>query len=183
MPWDGAVRRLGTMVRKKVCKRLAQEFPLNRVRVWALRCAGYHVGEQVYIGEGFFVLDELETNVCALWIGDRVAIAPRVLVILASYPNNSRLRSELGDTFGNVTIGADAWIGACSVLLPNVTIGEQAIVATSAVVRANVPPRTVVGGIPAHHIRSLAASPDAPLEVRGNQPKDQPLTTRSETKR
>jgi acetyltransferase-like isoleucine patch superfamily enzyme len=154
------------MVRKKFCKRVAQGFPLNRIRVWALRCAGYHVGEQVYVGEGFFVLDELETNAPALSIGDRVAIAPRVLVVLESYPNNSLLRSELGDVCGNVTIGADAWIGACAVLLPNVTIGEQSVVATSAVVREDVPPRTVVGGIPAHYIKSLDPVPETSLAAR-----------------
>ena len=165
MAQSGTIRRLSTMVRKKVCKRLAQDFPLKRVRVWALRRAGYHVGKQVYIGEGFFVVDELDSTVCALSIGDRVAIAPRVLVVLASYPNNSRLRSELGDTFGSVTIGNDAWIGAGAVLLPNTTIGEQGIVATSAVVRADVPARTIVGGIPARHIKSLISRPETPFSA------------------
>ncbi|HEX6543434.1 MAG TPA: acyltransferase [Ktedonobacterales bacterium] len=165
MAAGSGVKRLGTMVRKKVCKRLAQDFPLNGVRVWALRRAGYHVGKQVYIGEGFFVVDELDSDVCDLTIGDRVAIAPRVLVVLASYPNNSRLRSELGDTFGSVTIGADAWIGAGAVLLPNVAIGEQAIVATSAVVRGDVPSRAVAGGIPARLIRSLAPMPSPESET------------------
>jgi acetyltransferase-like isoleucine patch superfamily enzyme len=155
------VKKLSIMVRKKACKLLAQNFPLNRVRVWALRGAGYHVGKQVYIGEGFFVVDELDSEVCELTIGDRVAIAPRVLIVLASYPNNSRLRDELDDIFGSVTIGDDAWIGACAVLLPNVTIGEQAIVATSAVVREDVPPRAIVGGIPAHLIKNLAPMPGA----------------------
>jgi acetyltransferase-like isoleucine patch superfamily enzyme len=157
MALGGAVIRLGNMARKKVFKRMAQGFPLNRVRVWALRRAGYHVGKQVYLGEEFFVVDELDTNVCELSIGDRVAIAPRVLVVLASYPNNSRLRDELGDTLGSVTIGADAWIGAGAILLPNVSIGEQAIVATGAVVHGDVPARVVVGGVPARLIRSLDA--------------------------
>ncbi len=163
MAAGGIVGRLGMMVRKKVCKRLAQTFPLNSVRVWALRRAGYQVGSQVYIGEGFFIVDELDSDICKLTIGDRVAIAPRVLVVLASYPNNSRLREELGDTFGSVTIGDDAWIGAGAVLLPNVSIGEQAVVATSAVVRSDVPARAIVGGIPARHIRNLGSVvPQAP---------------------
>lgn len=158
MALGGAVVRLGNMVRKKVFKRMAQGFPLNGVRVWALRRAGYRVGKQVYIGEGFFVVDELDADVCELSIGDRVAIAPRVLVVLASYPNNSRLRGELGDTLGSVMIGADAWIGAGAILLPNVSIGEQAIVATGAVVRGDVPARAIVGGIPARLIRNLDVS-------------------------
>lgn len=161
MPASGMARRLSTMLRKKVCKRLAEDFPLNRVRVWALRQAGYCVGKQVYIGEGFVVVDELDSDECMLTIGDRVAIAPRVMVVLASYPNNSRLRMELGDTLGSVTIGADAWIGASAVILPNVTIGEQAIVATGAVVQKDVPSRAIVGGVPAHIIRSLAPRPEA----------------------
>jgi acetyltransferase-like isoleucine patch superfamily enzyme len=163
MAAGSAFKRLGTMARNKVCKRLAQDFPLNAVRVWALRGAGYRVGKQVYIGEGFFVVDELDSNACNLTIGDRVAIAPRVMVVLASYPNNSRLRSELGETFGSVTIGDDAWIGAGAVLLPNATIGEQAIVATSAVVSGNVPSRVVAGGVPARLIRSLTPSPPEPV--------------------
>ena len=155
MALGGAVTRLVNMARKKIFKRIAQGFPLNRVRIWALRRAGYQVGKQVYIGEGFCIVDELDSDVCELSIGDRVAIAPRVLVVLASYPNNSRLRDELGDTLGSVTIGADAWIGAGAILLPDVSIGEQAIVATGAVVRGDVPARAVVGGIPARLIRSL----------------------------
>jgi maltose O-acetyltransferase len=67
-----------------------------------------------------------------------------------------------------VTIGADAWIGACAVLLPNVTVGDQAVVATSAVVREDVAPRTVVGGIPAHFIKSLDPVPEKLLKRRTN---------------
>lgn len=172
------VKKLGIMVRKKVCKRLAQNFPLNTVRVWALRGAGYHVGKQVYIGEGFFVVDELDSDVCDLTIGDRAAIAPRVLVVLASYPNNSRLRGELEDTFGSVTIGDDAWIGAGAVLLPNVTIGERAIVATSSVVRGDVPAQAIVGGIPARFIRSMAAHP----EVATSPAQRTPVTSAGSTR-
>ena len=149
------------MARKKALKLVAQIFPLNSVRVWALRRAGYHVGKQVYIGEGLIVVDDLDSDLCTLSIGDRAAIAPRVIVVLASYANNSRLRDELGDTLGNVTIGADAWIGAGAILQPNVTIGEQAIVATSAVVLTDVPARTIAGGIPARIIRSLDRLPAA----------------------
>jgi acetyltransferase-like isoleucine patch superfamily enzyme len=152
---DGGVTRVAKMVRKKVLTRVAHGFPLNRVRVWALRRAGYDVGEQVHIGEAFVVVDELDVNKCQLSIGDRAAIAPRVLVVLASHPNNSRLRAEVGDTLGSVVIGADAWVGAGAIILPNVNIGEQAIVATGAVVRADVPARAVVGGIPAQIIRRL----------------------------
>ena len=48
-----------------------------------------------------------------------------------------------------VTIGSGCWIGARATILPGVTIGDGAIVAAGAVVTKNVPPHTIVGGIPA----------------------------------
>lgn len=156
---EGSVTRFAKMACKKVFTRVARGFPWNRVRVWALRGAGYQVGEQVHIGEEFLVVDELDKDVCQLSIGDRAAIAPRVMVVLASHPNQSRLRNEVGDTLGSVVIGTDAWVGAGAIILPNVTVGERAIVAAGAVVRADVPACSVVGGVPAHLIRSPEEEP------------------------
>lgn len=124
----------------------------------ALRAAGYHVGRFVYIAEDFLVVDDLDKDACSLSIGDRVAIAPRVLIVLASYPNHSVLREQVGDTFGSVVIGNDAWIGAGVIILPNVTIGEQAIVGAGAVVTRDVPPHAVAVGVPAHIVQRTPVS-------------------------
>ena len=51
-----------------------------------------------------------------------------------------------------VTIHDDVWIGAGSTILKGVTIGAEAIVAAGAVVTKDVPPRTIVGGVPARVI-------------------------------
>lgn len=142
-------------VRKKLAKAIAKSFPLNAVRISALRVAGYGVGRSVYIGTELHVTDELYSDACSLSIGDRVAIAQRVLIILSSHPNNSRLREQVGVVNGSVTIRDDAWIGAGAILLPNVTVGEQAIVAAGAIVTKDVPRRTVVAGNPARFLRSL----------------------------
>jgi acetyltransferase-like isoleucine patch superfamily enzyme len=142
-------------VRKKLAKAVAKGFPLNAVRILALRSAGYRVGRSVYIGIELHVTDELHSDACSLSIGDRVAIAQRVLIILSSHPNNSRLREHVGVVNGSVTICDDAWIGAGAILLPNVTVGEQAIVAAGAIVTRDVPPRTIVAGNPARLLRSI----------------------------
>lgn len=142
-------------LRKKLAKGIAKSFPLNAVRVAGLRAAGYGVGSSVYLGTELHVTDDLYSDACSLSIGDRVAIAQRVLIILSSHPNNSRLRGQLEDVNGSVTICDDAWIGAGAILLPNVTVGEQAIVAAGAIVTKDVPPRTVVAGNPARVLRSL----------------------------
>jgi maltose O-acetyltransferase len=56
-----------------------------------------------------------------------------------------------------VTIGADVWIGARSIVLPGVTIGDGAIVGAGSVVTKPVPPMTVVAGAPARPIRTRTA--------------------------
>jgi phosphonate metabolism protein (transferase hexapeptide repeat family) len=52
-----------------------------------------------------------------------------------------------------VTVGNDCWIGHAAILLPGVTVGDGAVIAAGAVVSRNVPPYTVVGGVPARMIR------------------------------
>lgn len=60
---------------------------------------------------------------------------------------------DLGDM--PVTIRQDAWIGAHSLVLRGVTIGEGAIVAAGSVVTKDVPPFTIVAGNPAKIVREL----------------------------
>lgn len=53
----------------------------------------------------------------------------------------------------SVVIGNDVWIGVGAILLAGVTIGDGAVVAAGAVVTKDVPPYTVVGGVPAKPIK------------------------------
>lgn len=57
------------------------------------------------------------------------------------------------DNKGDIVIGNDVWIGYEAVVLAGVTIGDGAIVGTRAVVTKNVPPYTIVGGVPAKPIK------------------------------
>lgn len=50
-----------------------------------------------------------------------------------------------------------AWIGAAATILPGVTIGENSVVASGAVVSKDVPDNTVVAGIPARIVKSLSS--------------------------
>jgi acetyltransferase-like isoleucine patch superfamily enzyme len=55
-----------------------------------------------------------------------------------------------------IRIGDHVWIGASAVILKGVTIGENSIIAASAVVTEDVPPHTLVAGNPAKPIREIA---------------------------
>ena len=57
------------------------------------------------------------------------------------------------DNKGDIIVGNDVWIGYEAVIMAGVTIGDGAIVGTRAVVTKNVPPYTIVGGVPAKAIR------------------------------
>lgn len=57
------------------------------------------------------------------------------------------------DNKGDIVIGNDVWIGYEAVIMAGVTIGDGAIIGTRAVVTKDVPPYTIVGGVPAKEIR------------------------------
>lgn len=57
------------------------------------------------------------------------------------------------DNKGDIVIGNDVWIGYEAVVLAGVTIGDGAIIGTRAVVTKDVPPYTIVGGVPAKPIK------------------------------
>ena len=57
------------------------------------------------------------------------------------------------DHKGDIVIGNDVWIGYEAVILAGVTIGDGAVIGSRAVVTKDVPPYTIVGGVPAKTIR------------------------------
>lgn len=72
------------------------------------------------------------------------------------------------DNKGDIVIGNDVWIGYEAVIMAGVTIGDGAIIGTRAVVTKDVPPYTIVGGIPAKPIRKRCSEETitALLELR-----------------
>ena len=57
------------------------------------------------------------------------------------------------DNKGDIVIGNDVWIGYEAIILSGVTVGDGAIIGSRAVVTKDVPPYTIVGGVPAKPIR------------------------------
>lgn len=67
---------------------------------------------------------------------------------------------EAWDNKGDIVVGSDVWIGYEAVILAGVTIGDGAIIAARAVVTGDVPPYTIVGGVPAKPIRRRFPQPE-----------------------
>ncbi|MBR4705523.1 MAG: acyltransferase [Paludibacteraceae bacterium] len=124
----------------------------RNVRVWAMRKLGFEIGQDVYIGPGLtMTIGYSDTNI-KLNLGDRVSFGPNVTLILATHPNNSKLRSCIKYPARQITIGDDTWLGANVVIMPNITIGKCCIIGAGAVVTHDVPDYAIMAGVPAKKI-------------------------------
>ncbi len=116
--------------------------------------AGYEIGQQVYIGEDLIIIDELDDK-GRVRIGNRVAIAERVTLVISSNANFSKIRPFVKDVHGHIEIDDDAWLGTGCIILPDVRIGKGAVIGAGSVVTKDVPDFTVVAGVPAKQIQRL----------------------------
>jgi acetyltransferase-like isoleucine patch superfamily enzyme len=94
-------------------------------------------------------------------IGDRVQFGPDVMVLSGSHDIGPRECRAGANADEPVWIGNGCWLGARSVILPGVRIGDGAIVAAGAVVTQDVPPDCLVAGVPARVVRQLPPAPAA----------------------
>jgi maltose O-acetyltransferase len=139
---------------KKILKVLIRITPILIIRVYLLRLAGYKIGNKVYIPSDLLISD-VKTRKDNLFIGNRVSFGPKVILITDSSPNNSKLIKKFPLLSGIIVIEEDVWIGAGTIILPNVTIGKCSIVAAGSVCNKDVPPYTIVGGVPAKLIKKI----------------------------
>ena len=106
------------------------------------------IGKNVFINHACTFLD-----LGGITIEDEVLIGPKVNLITENHSLNPNDRKSL--ICKPVVIKRNAWIGAAATILPGITIGENSVVAAGAVVTKNVPPNTIVGGIPAKFIKTI----------------------------
>ena len=84
-------------------------------------------------------------------IGEDVLVSPRV-----TFVGDPTMGRRHGDAHsGGIVVGRASRVGTAAVIVPPVQIGEEAVVAAQALVRADVPARTVVVGTPARHLRDV----------------------------
>jgi acetyltransferase-like isoleucine patch superfamily enzyme len=106
------------------------------------------LGKNVFINHACSFLD-----LCPITIEDDVMIGPKVNLITENHPLEPDDRKTV--LLKPIVVKRNAWIGAGATILPGVTIGENAVVAAGAVVSRDVPPNSIVAGIPAKVVKMV----------------------------
>lgn len=142
----------------------------NWIKALFLRLAGAKIGRRVVFYPGVSIapgrnlvigddvdlsLDVVILSSGGVTIGDRSLIGFRSQILAGNHaiPDSHERIFDAPAELKPITIGQDVWIGANSLILAGVTIGEGAVVAGGSVVTKSVDPFTIVGGNPARLIR------------------------------
>lgn len=126
--------------------------------------AGIEIGRRTIINVGGYLSGEGR-----LTIGAEVLIGPHVKLLSAGHEidDGDEIVARNGITRAPVVIEDGAWIGAGATVLQGVRVGKGAVVAAGSVVTHDVPPGTVVAGVPARKVRDrLSPRSSAALGVR-----------------
>lgn len=109
-----------------------------------------HVGDNFYANYGCVILDCAEVR-----IGKNCFIAPQVGIYTATHPVNPTERNSRVEYAKSVTIGDNCWICGHAVINPGVTLGNNVVVASGAVVTKSFGDNVVIGGNPARVIKKV----------------------------
>ena len=117
--------------------------------------AGISIGRESLIGEYTVIRGQ-----GGVTIGNRVYTSPHCQLIAVNHVFDDPARSFVtqGITAQGIIVEDDVWIGSGAIILDGVRIGNGAVVAAGAVVTRDVPPHTVVGGVPAKVIKEITGA-------------------------
>jgi maltose O-acetyltransferase len=108
------------------------------------------IGDRVFVNFGCFFIDTRDIT-----LGDEVLVGPACQFLSADHPLDAGRRRAGWESGRPITVGAGAWLGGGAIVLPGVTIGENAVIGAGSVVTRDVPPNVVAAGNPARAIRAL----------------------------
>jgi maltose O-acetyltransferase len=121
-------------------------------------------GENIIVGKNCFInYNAVLMDVAPITLEDGVMIGANVTLATPVHPylGDERIIKDYPDGFHDleyakpITLKKNCWISSGAIISGGVTVGENSIVAAGAVVTKDVPPNTIVGGVPARVIRSI----------------------------
>ena len=116
----------------------------------------FDYGFNTHVGENFIAnFDCTILDVCKVRFGDNCMLGPGVQIYTATHPLNPTERNSGKEYAKPITFGNNVWIGGSAVINPGVTVGDNVVIASGAVVTKDVPDNAVVGGNPARIIKHI----------------------------
>ena len=145
LPWAGKQNQPGTLTVEENA-----ELTVGYFRIYSGAYVSVAPHAKLTLGSGFINNNAKISCFEKITIGENVKISEDVLI--RDSDNHTVLREGYQKS-APIYIGNHVWIGARAIILKNVKIGDGAIIAAGAVVTKDVPPNTLVGGVPAKIIR------------------------------
>jgi acetyltransferase-like isoleucine patch superfamily enzyme len=112
-------------------------------------------GKNIALGKGIFINSGCKfQDQGGVTIGDGSLIGHNVVLATLNHDLRPSRRADMHPA--PIVIGRNVWIGSNAIVLPGVTVGDNAVVAAASVVTKDVPADTVVVGSPARVVRTLS---------------------------
>jgi acetyltransferase-like isoleucine patch superfamily enzyme len=151
--WVSAKRPLlsidGTMV---LGKRVTWRSPRTRVWVTVAKGAKLTIGDRVLLNEGVNI-----SCYRSISIGEDTQIADFVTIYDTNF---HRVSPDTDVVIEPVVIGRNVWIGARTIVLPGVTVGDHSVIAAGSIVISDIPAKSVAVGVPAKVVSTFECPND-----------------------
>ncbi|MDO6762414.1 sugar O-acetyltransferase [Agarivorans sp. 1_MG-2023] len=109
-----------------------------------------HLGKNVYANFNLTLVDDTH-----IYIGDSVMIGPNVTLATAGHPIDPEPRRKAAQFNIAIDIANNVWIGANTVVLPGISIGENSVIGAGSVVTKDIPANVVAVGNPCKVLREI----------------------------
>ena len=109
-----------------------------------------HFGNGVYANFNLTMVDD-----CDIFVGNNVMFGPNVTVSAGTHPIHPELRSKQAQYNIPIHIGNNVWIGANSVILPGVNIGDNSVIGAGSIVTKDIPSNVIAVGNPCRVLREI----------------------------
>lgn len=109
-----------------------------------------HFGRNIYANFNLTLVDDTH-----IYVGDNTMFGPNVVVATAGHPLLPELREQGFQYNAPVHIGRNCWIGTGAILLPGVTVGDNAVIGAGSIVTRDVPANVLAVGNPCRVLREI----------------------------
>ena len=109
-----------------------------------------HFGRNIYANFNLTLVDDTH-----IYVGDNTMFGPNVVVATAGHPLLPELREQGFQYNAPVHIGRNCWIGAGAILLPGVTVGDNAVIGARSIVTRDGPASVLAVGNPCRVLREI----------------------------